>query len=62
MISACAILNRECCVKMALSGASMMAFAGVKGMPAPGLSAFALMTRAGQERNNVDLSCGLEAG
>lgn len=47
---------------MALSGASMMAFAGVKGMPAPGLSAFALMTRAGQERNNVDLSCGLEAG
>ena len=39
-----------------------MVFAGVKGMPAPGLSAFALMTRAGQERNNVDLSCGLEAG
>ena len=54
MISACAIPNRGNCVKMV--------FAGVKGMPAPGLSAFALMTRAGQERNNVDLSCGLEAG
>ena len=34
---------------MALSGASMMAFAGVKGMHAAGSSVSALMTSAGEK-------------